>query len=236
MHIDEELRERRTDGRTDKGGKILRLASLLMGSQQNLVSRVWLPWNTIPQSFNFGRSNVPFPVKKLSNFSESNLNDILRYYILWLISIKIATQKIKLWQVTQYRAMSTNGYISSLGLFTALILQCRLCINIRLECECAAFLVGVGIGNANLQHPHYQPSSLRWRHNERDIFSNHQPHDCLLNRLFRQIKENIKAPRHWPLCGESVNSPHKWPVTRKMFPFDDVIMYYYRLSIYRRHL
>ena len=21
-----------------------------------------------------------------------------------------------------------------------------------------------------------------------------------------------------------VNSPHKWPVTRKMFPFDDVIM------------
>ena len=23
----------------------------------------------------------------------------------------------------------------------------------------------------------------------------------------------------WP-----VNSPHKWPVTRKMFPFDDVIM------------
>ena len=22
-----------------------------------------------------------------------------------------------------------------------------------------------------------------------------------------------------------VNSPHKWPVTRKIFPFDDVIMY-----------
>ena len=21
-----------------------------------------------------------------------------------------------------------------------------------------------------------------------------------------------------------VNSPHKWPVTRKMFPFDDVVM------------
>ena len=24
-----------------------------------------------------------------------------------------------------------------------------------------------------------------------------------------------------------VNSPHKWPVTRKMFPFDDVIMIYH---------
>ena len=42
-----------------------------------------------------------------------------------------------------------------------------------------------------------------------------------------QIKENIKALRHWPLCGihrSPVNSPHKWPVRRKIFPFDDVIM------------
>ena len=45
-----------------------------------------------------------------------------------------------------------------------------------------------------------------------------------------QIKEHIKAPRHWPLCPRGikpgpVNSPHKGPVTRKMCPFDDVIMY-----------
>ena len=43
-----------------------------------------------------------------------------------------------------------------------------------------------------------------------------------------QIKENIKAQRHWPfLWGihrSPVNSLHKWPVTRTMFPFDDVIM------------
>ena len=25
--------------------------------------------------------------------------------------------------------------------------------------------------------------ALRWRHNERESVSNHQPHDCLLNRL-----------------------------------------------------
>ena len=30
----------------------------------------------------------------------------------------------------------------------------------------------------------------------------------------------VQEIRRWP-----VNSPHKWPVTRKMFPFDDVIMY-----------
>ena len=29
-----------------------------------------------------------------------------------------------------------------------------------------------------------------------------------------------------------VNSPHKWPVTRKMFPFDDVIMFY-RFMVYK---
>ena len=46
--------------------------------------------------------------------------------------------------------------------------------------------------------------ALQWHNNERDGISNHQPHECLLNRLFRNIKENIKAPRHWPLCGELI--------------------------------
>ena len=32
---------------------------------------------------------------------------------------------------------------------------------------------------------------LQWRHNKRDSVSNHQPHDCLFNCLFRH-KENIK--------------------------------------------
>ena len=43
-----------------------------------------------------------------------------------------------------------------------------------------------------------------------------------------QIKENIKAPRHWSFCGEFTGTgeipAQKWPVTWKMFPFDDVIM------------
>ena len=63
-------------------------------------------------------------------------------------------------------------------------------------------------------------TTLQWRYNGRDSVSNHQPHGCLLNRLFRRrSKKNIKAPRHWRLY-----LPHKWPVTRKMFPLDDVIM------------
>ena len=70
--------------------------------------------------------------------------------------------------------------------------------------------------------------TLRWRHNGRDGISNHQPHDCLLNRLFRRRWNKTSKLRVTGLCaGNSlgpVNSPHKWPVTRKMSPFDDVIM------------
>ena len=45
--------------------------------------------------------------------------------------------------------------------------------------------------------------SLQSRHNVCDGVSNHQPHDCILNCLYKaHIKENIKAPHHWPLWGE----------------------------------
>ena len=70
--------------------------------------------------------------------------------------------------------------------------------------------------------------ALHWRHNDHDGVSNHQPHDCLLNLLFRRRPKKTSKLRVTGLCvGNSpgpVNSPHKGPVTRKMFPLDDVIM------------
>ena len=70
--------------------------------------------------------------------------------------------------------------------------------------------------------------SLRWRHNNHDGVWNHQPHGCLLNHLFRWRSKKTSKLHVTVLCaGNSpgpVNSPHKGPVTRKMFPFDDVIM------------
>ena len=45
--------------------------------------------------------------------------------------------------------------------------------------------------------------ALQWRHKGCDCVSNHQSPDCLFNRLFgHKSNENIKAPRHWPSCGE----------------------------------
>ena len=72
---------------------------------------------------------------------------------------------------------------------------------------------------------HQLHMSLRWRHNGRDGISNHQPHHCLLNRLFGRRSKKTSKLRVTGLCaGISPGTPHKWPVTRKMFPFDDVIM------------
>ena len=64
-----------------------------------------------------------------------------------------------------------------------------------------------------------------------------QGYDYLLNRLLRRRSKKTPKLRvtglcegihRWRLCeGNSpVNSPHKGPVTRKMLPFDDVIMMY----------
>ena len=72
--------------------------------------------------------------------------------------------------------------------------------------------------------------TLLWRHNDHDGVSHHQPHGCLLNRWFRRRSKKTSKLRVTGLCvGNSpgpVNSPHKGPVTRKMFPFDDVIMFW----------
>ena len=72
-----------------------------------------------------------------------------------------------------------------------------------------------------------QPT-LMWRHNEHNGVSNHRRLDCLLNLCSAADQRKhqssaslafVEGIHRWP-----VNSPHKGPVTQKMFPFDDVIM------------
>ena len=80
---------------------------------------------------------------------------------------------------------------------------------------------------------------LQWHHNGLNSVSNHQPHHCLLSRFFfffsgvDQRKHQSSAPLAfvWGIYRGPVNSPHKWPVTRKMFPFDDVTMPGIKLTI-----
>ena len=59
--------------------------------------------------------------------------------------------------------------------------------------------------------------SLHWRHNDHDGVSNHQPHGCFTQPFIQtQIKETIKAPRHWPLCGE-FTGPGEFPTQRASY-------------------
>ena len=83
------------------------------------------------------------------------------------------------------------------------------------------------IGSSNI-HDHimtWKPCpSLQWRHNERDCVSNHQSYDYSLNRLFTRRSMKTLKHRVTGICEGNSPVTHKGPVTRKMFPFDDVIM------------
>ena len=102
------------------------------------------------------------------------------------------------------------------------------------DCCSAAFVCILNkscfvVQKASQSHGGLRWVTLQWRHNEHDNVSNHRRLDCSLNRLFRRRSKKKSKLRVTGLCVG--NSPvtgefpaHKGPVTRKMFPFDDVIM------------
>ena len=83
--------------------------------------------------------------------------------------------------------------------------------------------VGV-IGSPHVNHTF----TLQWGHNGCNGISNHQPHE-----FYSTVYSGVDQRKHqssaslafvWGIHRWPVNSPHKWPVTREIFPFDDVIM------------
>ena len=55
-----------------------------------------------------------------------------------------------------------------------------------------------GVLNSLLYLKRY--NTLQWRHNGHDIVSNHQPHDCLFNRLFRRRSKKTSKLHVTGLC------------------------------------
>ena len=92
----------------------------------------------------------------------------------------------------------------------------------------SSLLVHCGLTSDMESAHHSDDLPLHWRHNGHVGVSNHQPHGCLLNRLFRRRSKKTSKLRATGHCAGTspgpVNSPHKGPVTRKMFPLNDVIM------------
>ena len=68
---------------------------------------------------------------------------------------------------------------------------------------------------------------LQWRHNGRDSVSNHQPHDCLLNRLFRRRSRKTPKLRVTGLCAG--NSPVTGEFPAQMASYAE------KVSIWWRH-
>ena len=54
-------------------------------------------------------------------------------------------------------------------------------------------------------------SSLQWRHNGRDGVLNHQPHDCLLKRLFRRKSKKKPKLRVTGLCAGKSSATGEFP-------------------------
>ena len=69
--------------------------------------------------------------------------------------------------------------------------------------------------------------TLHWRHNGHDSVSNHHPHDCLLNRLFRRRSKKISKLRVTGLCAGKSSETDKFP-TQMASNAENV-------SIWRRH-
>ena len=71
------------------------------------------------------------------------------------------------------------------------------------KCRCCSSNM-IQVEETGLQQPHYW-HKLRWRHNGHNGVSNHQPHECLFNRLFRRRSKKTSKLRVTSLC--QGNSP-----------------------------
>ena len=61
-------------------------------------------------------------------------------------------------------------------------------------------IISSGMKTTHLILRHIFVETLHWRHNDHDGVSNHQPHDCLLNRLFRRRSKKTSKLRVSGLC------------------------------------
>ena len=96
-----------------------------------------------------------------------------------------------------------------------------------------------------LYHGNPYAGTLQWRHNGRDSVSNHQPHDCLLNGLFRRRSKETWKLRVTGLCvgnspgtGEfpaqmASNCPYivMWLTLRIVFVAEDLVSTWHRALI-----
>ena len=89
--------------------------------------------------------------------------------------------------------------------------------------------IGVGLATSG-STPHKTQSldtdALRWRHNGHAGVSNHQPHGCLLNRLFRRKSKKTSKLRVTGLCAG--NSPGTGEFPAQMASYAENVSIWWR--------
>ena len=68
--------------------------------------------------------------------------------------------------------------------------------------------------------------TLQWHHNGHNIISNHQPHDCLLNRLFRHRSKKTSKLRITGFCVGNSPATSEFPV-QMVSNTEDVSIWYH---------
>ena len=86
------------------------------------------------------------------------------------------------------------------------------------------------MGPENYSQTDFSPAieiyTLQWRHNGSDSVSNHQPCDCLLNRLFRRISKKTSKLRVTGLCAG--NSPGTGEFPAQMASYAENVSIWWR--------
>ena len=77
---------------------------------------------------------------------------------------------------------------------------------------------------------------LQWRHNGHDSVSNHQPHDYLLNRLFRRISKKTSKLRVTGLCAGSSPGTGEFPAKMASYAENVSIWWRYHGTNYPQHV
>ena len=107
---------------------------------------------------------------RLSSWLPLHSTSVLSFYIDVVLTLSIMNQLILFYYE------KSNLYIKGL-----------------IEAFCTNAVIYLSISESTL-------FPLQWRHNERDGVSNPQPHDCLLNRLFRHRWKKTSKLRVTGLC------------------------------------
>ena len=101
----------------------------------------------------------------------------------------------------------------------------KICLSfsIKIECwhqkHCSSSLFGPLTPKGNC-------TPLQWRHNGRDSISNHQPHDCLLNHLYRRRSKKTSKFRVTGLCAG--NSPGTGEFPAQMASYTENVSIWWR--------